>query len=161
MSLVTKYDNHFKALRARMQGGSKSQVVHNGNLARIEIFKKGSCIYSADAFSISSSLPAALRDLFVGPVSDAELDDVGVPRGAQHGNHTEPKLFVAWRKSAAFKSGCDRIELASEMDCCASCVKNPVKALTAISGLIGLSGAVLDVIVVETGSRQVRNSHDL
>ena len=151
------------SLAAMGLGSSNAQAAAGGNLAFIEASLNGRSVFREHAFSNSSSLGQALRSDFSPSIGQAQLGGVGVANGMQHGNHTEPKLWLSFvnQMQANFRPF-DRIVLASQLDCCKPCVDNTVSAFNGLVGLLQLGAAgPIQFVVVEVNSGRVREGHEL
>lgn len=153
------------SLRQKALTHSSNAKIQSGqfNIATLTVFDTaGTEQYFEAAFSNYSSLTKFLKADYVPSVPRDFLDSVGVAAGTICGNHTEPKLFYDWRLK--LQSGPPntllyaprRLIMSSELDCCTSCLNWTVRAITAIAGMLALSGVDLDFIVVETNSGRVR-----
>jgi hypothetical protein len=143
-------------------GSSNAQAAAGGNLAFILVSLKGQPVFREHAFSNSSSLGQALRSDFSPSIGQAQLGGVGVANGMQHGNHTEPKLWLSFvnQMRANFRPF-DRIVLASQLDCCKPCVNHTISAFNGLTGLLDIGSATaINFIVVEVNSGRVREGHE-
>jgi hypothetical protein len=147
--------------------GSNSVAAQGGNIAFMEVILQGRQIFHAIAFSQSSRLPVRIIHLFAPAVPPSVYRPgfgdftLGIPTDGRHANHTEPKLLV--KLTEFFQnthSDFDRILLASELNCCSSCIRHTVEALTAIVAVLDLRH-YRDFIVVEIQSQQVNEGHDV
>lgn len=150
-------------LAAMSLGSSNARAASGGNLAFLEVSLGGQLVFREHAFSNSSSLGRALRADFSPSVPQNRLGMVGVANGIRHANHTEPKLFESFINAVRGGNGqdFDLIILASQLDCCASCVKNTLAAINGIIGLLSLDArSNLRFVVVEINSARVREGHE-
>lgn len=161
--LLRYYQLLFTAERGRLTAYSSSKIVRKqgGNLAVFEARlnddndndNDNPVIYQGSAFSNSSSLPIHLKHTFAPTVAHPEFGDVGVARGCQCANQTKPKLWVNFKNNgAAFSSKYRRIVLVSEMDCCGSCLTHTLTDMEGVYNLSALSGAPVNIIIVELKS---------
>jgi hypothetical protein len=144
-------------------GASNAQAAQGGNLAFIEVKRNGQTLLIKHAFSNSSSLPQAVRTDFAPSVPQAHLGMVGIANGSQHANHTEPKLFDYFRSNLhSFNGSFDEIIIASQLDCCTSCVKNTINAITTLLTLTDMGSTTqVRFFVVEINSGRVREGYEL
>lgn len=140
---------------------SESKVISGGNVAVMEVYNDDDRIFSDKAFSNSSTLPKGLKANLSPSVPKSELGDVGVPKGQQHANHTEPKLWVSFDTKPASSKDFNKIILVSEMDCCKSCLKNTIAELEGIINLTALKSKKIEFIVIELNSNSVRYASEL
>jgi len=148
-------------LGALLLGMSNSKAAQGGNLAFIEVKKNGTLLHREHAFSNSSSLPNLAKDAFAPSVPQAHLGMVGIASGNQHGNHTEPKLIEGLKTNRhKLIGGFDEVIIASQLDCCPSCVKNTIKEMSGLMALIDMSSTTpIQFWVVEVNSGRVREGH--
>ena len=153
----------YMSFAAMELGVSNSKAASGGNIALILVKSNGKEVWRQPAFSNSSSLPKAVKADFSPSVPQAHLGMVGIPNGSQHANHTEPKLLDHFRSKLPSLRGVgyDEIIIASELDCCTSCVKNTISAITALATLADMgSSTPLKFYVVEVNSGRVREGHE-
>ena len=148
------------SLAAMTLGASNSKAAQGGNIAIIDVRLQGKSVFREPAFSNSSSLPKAIKADFAPSVPPAHLGRVGIPNGNQHANHTEPKLFDLFKtKLPSLGGGFDEIIIASERDCCASCLKHTIDAITALVALSNMSSVTsIKFYVVEINSWRAREA---
>ncbi|GAA6210312.1 hypothetical protein NBRC116602_00520 [Hyphomicrobiales bacterium 4NK60-0047b] len=140
---------------------SEAKTVSGGNVAVLEVFNDETRVFSDKAFSNSSGLPKNLKANLAPSVPKTELGDLGIPKGQQHANHTEPKLWKKFDLHKASKSDFNKIILISEMDCCKSCLKTTISELSGVTDLVALKGKNIEFIVIELNSKKVSYAHDL
>ena len=160
--LLLNYCTQQMNMGAMLLGMSNSKAAQGGNLAFIEVRNNGNTVFREHAFSNSSGLPKLAKDAFSPSVPKAHLGMVGIANGNQHGNHTEPKLFDSFKSNThRLGGGFDEIIIASQMDCCTSCVKNTINEIAGLMALFDMSSqASVTFYVVEINSGRVREGHE-
>jgi hypothetical protein len=144
---ITAYQRLLESERARLRPQDRQ-----GNVAVLAAQRGGEVIYFKTAFSTRSLLGGEALESIVDSIPDHEWRKhlVGVVPNPQNANHTEPKLFVDFVK-AVRQQGLDpdSIVLASERECCPTCIQHTIKALVAIDALWELAGDPLPIVIVE------------
>ena len=137
---------------------SESKAAQNGNIACMGAWKGGVHVFTYHAFSNSSCI-GKLKLEFCPSVPKDMLGSVGFSKSAQLANHTEPKLFTQLLNREA--GDYDKVILASELDCCGSCVRQSVNTMCAVFAMQELAQMpAIKFIVVEIYSGLVREGHD-
>jgi hypothetical protein len=160
-NLLNQGQSRIGASRIRLKV-SKARALQGGNIATIQLYFQGKVIFQAEAFSKTSALPKSIKPYFAPSIPRHRLGRVGYARGTQHANHTEPKLLESLRRfwNQSEDNDFDRIILASEMDCCVSCVKNTVNAVDVAVALMNLDERDREFIIIEVNSKRVSDGHE-
>lgn len=142
-------------------GSSNSKKAEGGNIALLEVWNGTDVVLSKSSFSSSSSMPKLVKEVLAPSVGKASLGHVGIPNGSQHANHTEPKLFEYFKGAHGSIGPFTRVILASQMRCCASCLKNTIREMNGLNNLLSFAGGGFEFIVVEIEPGTVREGDEL
>lgn len=142
---------------------SGARQARHSNVAVLELRHQGNMVFRKTAISCISCLDEALRGGVYSPsVPASRTGAFGIAPGTQNANHTEPKLLEDMRRYMEAGGGpFDLILLASQRDCCSSCVKYTVSALTEAALLHNVNGgSPVRFIVVELETSRVREGDE-
>ena len=161
--LLDKAKTALRYMRQSIEGAIPRLAGEATNVAYMDAWWGEQPMWRRYAFSSWSQLPLGLKRVLAPPVPADWFGRVAIHRNFQCANHTEPKLFLAFRLDRhGNEFQFNKIHLASERDCCRTCLSDTVRAVMAIQALRELAGgANCPFIVIEAWSDRVAYAHEI